>query len=417
MRRQILWTALVVGLGTVIGPAQEAQPNWQERDSLTNDFWGLKDWLGPSGLDLSLNTTQIYQENVRGGLSTRRQAGRFSGSYDLELTANLRALLNVEAGRLYTHAEGSYSRGIDPYAVGSFFHVNGDALGDRAIDVTELWYEKSWLDGVLTVRLGKIDFTGGFECRGCSVSFDGSLYANDETARFLNLALVNNPTIPLPLAALGVIVHCMPADWWYVSAGMQDAEGDRRESGLATTFDGDDYFLYILETGLAPRLRSARGPLQAAYRFGLWYDPRPKGNSDSEQTYRNDVGFDTTCDQMLWKEDDRPDDQQGLGAFVRYGYTDAGRNDLTQFYSGGLQYQGLVPSRDEDVVGLGWARGLFSDQARISFPEGHESVVETYYNAQLANWSHVTPSVQYVAHPSGRGRDVVIIGLCAQIAF
>lgn len=417
MKRQILCTMLVLGLGTAVGLAQEADPNWQERDSLTNGWGGLKDWLGPRGLDLALSTTQIYQDNAHGGRSTRRQAGRFSGSYDLELWTNLRELLGVEAGRIYTHAEGSYSRGIDPYAVGSFFNVNGDALGDRVLDVTELWYEKSWLDGVLTVRLGKIDFAGGFECRGCPVSFDGSLYANDETAQFLNLALVNNPTIPLPLAALGVIVHCMPIDGWYFSAGMQDAEGDRRASGFATTFDGDDYFLYIAETGLAPRLHSARGPLPAAYRVGFWYDPQPRGTADSDQSCRNAVGFYTTCDQMLWKENDQPDDTQGLGAFFRYGYTDSRRHDLPQFWSAGVQYQGLVPGRRDDVLALGWARGLFSEQAALSFPAGHESVIETYYNIRLANWSHLTPSVQYVAHPGGTGPDALLVGLRAQIAF
>lgn len=71
------------------------------------------------------------------------------------------------------------------------------------MDITELWYEHALLDDTLRVRLGKMDITGGFECRGCPVSFDGSLYANDETGQFLNSALVNNPTIPFPDKGLG----------------------------------------------------------------------------------------------------------------------------------------------------------------------------------------------------------------------
>jgi porin len=417
MKRQRVWSVVAVVLWTAVCPAKDAAPSLMERDALTNGFWGLNDRLQPVGLDLSLSTTQIYQQNVHGGRSTSRSPGRWSGSYDLELWTNLRDLLGVEAGRIYTHAEGNGSRGIDPYAVGSYFNVNGDAFDDRVLDVTELWYEKAWLDGMLTLRVGKIDFTGGFECRGCLVSFDGSLYANDETSQFLNLALVNNPTIPFPLSGLGAILHCMPADWWYVSAGVQDAEGDRRTSGFATTFDGDDYFLYLLETAVFPRIHSAQGPLPAAYRFGLWYDPQPKGNSDSDRTYRNDVGFYTTCDQMLLKENDQPDDRQGLGMFFRCGYTDGRRNDLTQFYSGGFQYQGLVAGRDEDVFGIGYARGIFSAQALTTFPAGHESVLETYYNAQLTKWAHVSPSVQYVATPGGCGRDAVVVGVRAQITF
>ena len=133
----------------------------------------------------------------------------------------------------------------------------------------------------------------------------------------------------------------------------------------------------------------------------------------------NGIGFYTTCDQMLLKENDRSDDPQGLGIFFRYGYTGARRNDLTQFWSAGVQYQGLLPGRDDDVLGVGFARGLFSDQAVATFPEGHESVVETYYNARLTNWAHVSPSVQYIAQPGGRGasHDAVVAGIRAPIAF
>lgn len=416
MKREVVSIVAALVWAAACG-AGEAGPSLSERDSLTGGLWGLRERLNQTGLDLSVNTTHIYQQNAHGGLSTRRRAGRFSGSYDVELWVNLEDLLQADSGRIYTHAEGSYSQGIDPYAVGSFFNVNGNALGGRAIDLTELWYERSWLDGVVTLRLGKIDFSGGFECRGCPVSFDGSLYANDETSQFLHLALANNPTIPMPPAGLGAIVHCLPTDGWYISAGMQDAQGTRTQSGFATTFDGDDYFLYLLETGLAPRVRGASGPLPGAYRFGLWYDPRPKGNCDSDKTYRNGIGFYTTCDQMLLKENDRPDDQQGLGAFFRYGYTDAKRNDLTQFWSAGLQYQGLWAQRDDDVLGIGLARGQFSDRAGSTFPAGHETVVETYYNAQLTNWAHISPSVQYIANPGGSGHDALVVALRAQIAF
>jgi carbohydrate-selective porin OprB len=49
----------------------------------------------------------------------------------------------------------------------------------------------------------------------------------------------------------------------------------------------------------------------------------------------------------------------------------------------------------------------------------YEAVLETYYNAQLTHWAHVSPSVQYVANPGGSGvsRDAVVVAIRAQIAF
>jgi carbohydrate-selective porin OprB len=141
---------------------------WQ-RETLTNGFWGLNDELAHKGIELGLSATQIYQQNVRGGISRHRRAGRFAGSYDLELSADLGKLLGLEGAAFYMLTEGSYSNGIDKSSVGSFFGVNDDAAGDRSMDITELWYEHAFLDDSLRIRVGKLDLTGGFEHHGCPV--------------------------------------------------------------------------------------------------------------------------------------------------------------------------------------------------------------------------------------------------------
>ena len=68
---------------------------WQQ-ETLTNGFWGLNDSLSDIGIELGLSATQLYQQNVHGGMSTHRRSGRYSGSYDLELTANMQRLLGIK---------------------------------------------------------------------------------------------------------------------------------------------------------------------------------------------------------------------------------------------------------------------------------------------------------------------------------
>lgn len=197
-----------------------------DRETLTNGFWGLNDKLADSGIEAGLGVTSIYQSNVKGGTSTHNRRGRHSGSYDLELTANMQKLLGIKGGILYMHTEGRWSKsgGIDSSSVGSAFGVNADGGARRSMDITELWYEQALFEDTLRVRFGKLDITGGFECRGCPVSFDSSTYANDETGQFLNSALGNNPTIPFPDYGLGAIVYWNPVAWWYASAGVIDAQ-------------------------------------------------------------------------------------------------------------------------------------------------------------------------------------------------
>ena len=387
------------------------------QSTLTDGFFGLNDAMAESGIEAAFTLTSVYQRNVKGALSTSRRTGEFTGSYDLEMEADLERLFGA-SGILYLHGEGGWSDGINDPAVGSAFGVNADAIGNRSLDIVELYYEGSFWDDTLNIRIGKLDMTGGFECRGCPVSFDGSMYANDEVTQFLNGALVNNPTIPFPDYALGAILQWNPVENWYLSIGAADAQADGRETGFNTAFHDEDYFLYMVETGITPQLDSANGPMQGAYRIGMWYDPQPKAY-DGGPEERDDHGFYVSCDQMLAKENDFADDTQGLGGFFRYGWAPEDKNDLSQFYSFGMQYQGLFDERDDDVLAIGYANGIFSDKANATYTDDYESVVEAYYSAKVTGWMTLSPSVQYITNPGGDSSvsDAVVVGLRALITF
>ena len=413
---QMMCMAMMVLAMTVVSQAQNK--HWWEQESMTDGFWGLNETLEPTGIETAFSVTSIYQRNVKGGLSTDSRKGEFSGSYDLEMTFDLERLLNI-GGVLYIHGEGGWSDGIDAAAVGSAFGVNSDAIGNRSMDITEFYYERALGNETLQIRVGKLDMTGGFECRGCPVSFDGSMYANDETTQFLNSGLVNNPTIPFPDYGLGAIVHWNPVEDWYLSVGVADAQADGRETGFNTAFHNEDYFLYMAETGITPQLDSSNGLMQGAYRVGVWYDPQPKAHSDALKDDRDDAGLYISCDQMLTKENNEPDDTQGLGTFFRYGYAPSRTNDITNFFSTGLQYQGLFEGRDDDVLAIGYAHGVFSDRAGSAYTEDYESVTELYYNARVTGWMTLSPSVQYVTNPGGDASvsDAVVLGLRALVTF
>jgi porin len=368
--------------------------------------------------------TQIYQQNTKGGISTHRRAGRYSGSYDVELQVDFEKVFGVEGGHLYMLTEGKWSEsaGINDPAIGSVFNVNGDGAPRRAIDVTELWYEQSFAAQELRLRLGKLDLTCGFEHHNCPVSFDCSMFANDERTQFLNGALINNPTIPFPENGLGVAVHYGPDKFWYASAAVADAQADVRETGFRTTFGGEDYFFYIAETGITPLFGSANGALAGAYRIGLWYDSQPKASADladAGKSYRDDVGFYTTCDQMLAKENTDAEDTQGLGAFLRFGNADSKRNDVTNFWSTGFQYQGLFEGRDNDVLGAGFAHGTFSNKASTTYTDDYEIAFEIYYSMQISPWLIISPDIQYITNPGG-DRDIpnaTVVGVRMQMTF
>jgi carbohydrate-selective porin OprB len=216
---------------------------------------------------------------------------------------------------------------------------------------------------------------------------------------------------------LGAVVYWNPVEWWYASIGAIDAQADARETGFRTTFHGEDHFFYAVETGVAPQFDSGKGPMPGAYRVGLWYDPQDKERFSDGTIRRDDTGFYISCDQMICKESNDPEDTQGLGVFTRYGWANKKVNDITDFWSLGLQYQGLLESRDDDVLGLGFAKGIFSTEA--GYADAYESVFELYYSAQIAPWLAISPSVQFIDNPGGDNavQDAVLFGLRAQASF
>ena len=235
------------------------------------------------------------------------------------------------------------------------------------------------------------------------------------------MAFINNPAIPFPEQGLGFTINWDITDSWYLLAGLADAQADGRETGFNTAFHDEDYFFYAVETGKTLELESSNGLMPGTYRVGLWIDDQDKERFSDGRVRRNDTGFYTSCDQMLYKENDNTEDSQGLGCFARYGWADSEYNSITNFYSVGLQYQGIFANRDEDVCAIGYSRGFFSDKDALNYHQDYESVLEGYYNLQISSSLVISPSMQYITNPSnGEGVDIsdtLVLGLRLAMMF
>ncbi len=366
-----------------------------------------------SGIDICFGLTSLYQANIHGGLSTNDRKGRFAGRYDLELSADLEKMLGIRGGLLFIKGWGGWpDTGIDEKTVGSAWGINGLSIGNRSMDIVELFYEGPLFNDNLGIMIGKLDFTG---------LFDATEYADDECTQFLNMAFINDPVIPFPEQGLGVALNWNITDSLYLMAGATDAQADSRETGFRTAFQGEQNFFYVLEGGKFLEINSLNGYMPGTYRFGFWIDQQDKDSMSTGKTIRNDSGFYLSFDQMLYKEDSRPNDSQGLGCFARYGWANSEYNSITNFFSLGLQYQGLFAEKNYDVCGLGYSRGFFSNRDSINYPEDYESVLEAYYNFHLSPLLIISPSMQYITGPSnGEGSeisDAFVIGIRLTMMF
>ena len=107
--------------------------------------------------------------------------------------------------------------------------------------------------------------------------------------------------------------------------------------------------------------------------------------------------------------------------FGRYGYAHGDVNAVSHFWSTGAQYLGLVPTRDEDVLGFGVAQSIMSKDLReeVNSLADRETVYELYYAIKVTPWCVISPDVQLVTNPGGNkdARDALIGGVRVKIVF
>jgi porin len=221
------------------------------------------------------------------------------------------------------------------------------------------------------------------------------------------------------------VLIAAPFAWLDVAAGAVAAALGPRRTGFAGSFEDLDGVVGQLELGFRVRLGGARA-LPGSYRLGAFVDGRQRpvfGESDpvtgAPSFERGHPGVYASFDQLAFRE--APESEQGLSLFARLGWADPDTSPVAWFWSLGLQYRGLLPGRDEDVLGLGSYQAIGSGDLRRAGDArfDRETGVELYYRIGLLPWLALTPDVQYVVDPGATGRDAdaVVAALRFRMSF
>lgn len=388
-------------------------------DALTGDWGGLRTDLADIGIRWRLYYQQQFQDNWHGGQDTHN-GHRFSGSYDLIGQFDFRKMGLIPDAGFYIKAKGGYGRGINSKVGASrYANPNSDAYDDAEIFIDKWWYWHKLLDGRIEVRLGNIETVKDV--------YDISLYANHEDEDFLNRLSFRNATIPHK-TGIGAVVMARPVEWFYVQAGAFDSQGKKEHTQFDTAFHDEAWYVGLWEMGFTPAWSSPKGPMPGRYRVGMWYDPTTRAiyedllEGAKRQRYQSgEVGYYWGLDQMIWKENDDAEDEQGLGFFTRYGHAHGETHDVNHYWSAGVSYKGLVPSREEDIAGFGVSQAIYSNQYRetTNALADRETVYEWFYSIQLTPWCVLTPDLQVITNPGGNkdSRDAVVGGVRIRVLF
>lgn len=243
--------------------------------------------------------------------------------------------------------------------VGSLSRLNTDAetFGVGVTDqvkVREAWLHMSLLGDQVKVVAGKIDLTNYFDRNGV---------ANDETAKFLNTALVNNPLLAQPANGPGLAVRYEPGKEFGAGIGIQSPNN----SGSTIA----EKVYAIFEIDYHTHLLYAR---EGNYR--LW----GRIGRDADDLDQKSWGVGISLDQQM---------SSNITAFARAGIgrtEDEGRN--AHALSTGLEIVSPFKALIKDRAGLAFSRQIGVD--------GSESIGEGYYNHFLTDSIAVSFDLQWL---------------------
>ncbi|MEX3638567.1 carbohydrate porin [Paraburkholderia sp. BR14320] len=423
-----------------------------DRQQMLGDMGGLRPWLGKYGMTFTLTETSEVLANLRGGLA---RGADYDGLTTATLQMDTQKAFGLQGGLFNVSALQIHGANLSANKLGTLNTASG-IEADNATRLWELWYQQSFLNKRVDVKIGQ---------QSLDQEFITSAYA----ALFLN-TMFGWPALPsydlpsggpaYPLAGLGVRVRGQITPSLTALAGVYSGDplGNNPNNMSGTNFNLHNGALWIGELQYAinqpsegERGGTGGGGLPGTYKLGVWYNT----NKFADQRFDNmglslanpastgiaanhsgNYSFYAVADQMVWRPD--PDEPRSLGVFARVMGAPGDRNLVQVAANLGVVLKAPFKGRDNDSAGLaltyikvgGHVNGL--DRDFLAFngsPYGvrtSETTLEATYQYQINPWWQVQADAQYTFNagagqnpndPTQPLRNTFVVGVRTNINF
>ena len=379
------------------------------QETFTGDWNGHRTTLADQGITLNATLTTDYYKNLKGGLDTQGDATRrlfeISAELDLEKIANIKGLT---LAALFITNNGQFPAD----EVGPVQQDFTDINTGRRTQFDELYIQYKFSD-TLKFKIGKLDTYS---------DFSSSAYAQD----YQNIGMMNPATLVLartvPDTAFGAIIFTNPTPNTHLNIGIYDGAADSASNPIPTgkrgpksLWESPDNMFYIAEFGYH---YTCPTNLPGIITAGFWSHQgnlaKFNGNTTSQSS-----GYYLTLDQTLHLESPQNKNKnQGLYLSAIYGYANPEISPINHHFSTAITYQGPIPSRNKDTLGIGLTYAKLSNKPGAAFAKTNEFAAEIFYKFQITKYFSIKPDIQHITNPGGQNiPNATVFSLRAQINF
>ncbi|MDE1181741.1 carbohydrate porin [Paraburkholderia sp.] len=414
------------------------------RETLLGDIGGLRPWLGKYGISFALTETSELLGNLRGGLDT---GAAYDGLTTATVQLDTQKAFGLPGGLFNVSGLNIHGRNLSSDKLGTLNTASGIET-DATTRLWELWYQQSFLDKRVDVKIGQ-------------QSIDQEFITSQYSALFVN-TMFGWPALPsydmpsggpaYPLSALGVRVRGQITPSLTALAGVFDGDptGNNPDNLHGTNFNLHNGTMFIGELQYAinqpaegEMVGMAKTGLPGTYKIGIWYNNGSFADQRFDNTgqllgatggtplnHHGDYSIYAVADQMVWRPD--PDEARSIGIFARVMGAPNDRNLVSLAANLGVVMKAPFKGRDDDSVGLALTYIKISPQAREFdidsgfVPRGSETALEATYQYQVTPWWVLQADAQYTFNagagqnpndPTKALRNTFVIGVRTNITF
>ena len=319
-------------------------------------------------------------------------------------------------GLFFIYAAMVFGKG--PEAVQDLHGASGidGGEGTSAFRVVEAWYEHSFPSSNSSALIGLHDFNGEFYVSEFASLFIGAGYGMGQ------IIAENGGPSGYPIPTLGVRFKSQLSGMAYFQAAAYTAapSDEAYDKVFEANLPSNDEVFIATEFGAINKEPGEDGYFKVG--VGLWY------------LRADQLGFEDLTGNTVYTEAEAKPGNGGvyvlaemgigekLGIFFKHGRGKKEFNQFSEFYAAGLNYTGLIPGREEDVLGV----GLVHTRQSAAFLDATdnstfiaETAFEITYTTNLTDWLSIQPDFQYIQQP---GMDTslpntMVMGVRVSAAF
>jgi porin len=414
-----LISLLLLAIDTSYGQEASSTPgsDWLSGDGITGTWGGHRSKLVDRGVEFNGSYDVEVWGNTKGGLESGTV---YTGLLDFGLKLDLEKAFGWQGASLSTTWLLLSGRNASEDLVGNFLTISNNA-GFNTLRNYELWFQQNLLDDKISIRLGQLAADTEFV-----ISNFGALFLNG-TFGWPAFMYMNLPEggPGFPVGTLGTRLAIQPVKWFRLQSAVFQGNVYAQNvnlHGFRWRLDSQNGFFFLNEAQFRWNQNPEDRGLPGQFKSGSWLHTARFDRFNNEGVVRGNYGFYFILDQMLYR---KPADMsehhatagkdgtstikdtksegatekksdQGLGCFGRIAFEPQDRNFIGFYFDTGLTYEGLIPTRDGDTLGVAFAYAQLSSgaqQAAIdagSVGVGAEMALEVTYQAQISKWLSIS---------------------------